>query len=232
MRRSPISLSEYASRAGIVLIALTAALLMGRQRNAQAAAQLAPVTLLQGWNNFAYLGPAEPVTAALAPIAGKYDALWQYDAANQVWRSFNPNAPDKSDFTDMDQGSAYWIHMLQAATLPIGQPGIAYSSGPLATGWNNLVQAAAGGAVTTVMAAYGVQYSAVWHWNAALQRWELFDPNALQVSDFQTLVQGQAYFVQVTGGGAALPQSCFPFTSYQPQLNEVADALTRAGNNT
>src|SRR5581483_5494073 len=99
------------------------------------------IVLLAGWNNFAYSGPAEPIAAALAPIAGQYDVLWQFDAASQTWKGYNPQAPNAGTFTDMTQGAAYWIHMLQPATLPIGLAGVVPTGPqPLALGWNNIAQ--------------------------------------------------------------------------------------------
>jgi hypothetical protein len=203
------------------------------------AAQTAPVVLLPGWNNFAYLGPPQPVTAGLAGIAGQFDALWHFDATTQSWQSFNPMAPESSDFGDLTEGAAYWIHMLQPGTLPIGQAGVQpVGTQPLYAGWNNIAQGGPTAAVTSALGPYNATYTVVWHWNPSLQRWELFDPTAGTVSDFQALVQGQAYWVNVVSGTPGAPNvapgaaaSCYPFQSYQPQYAEVADALNRAGNN-
>jgi hypothetical protein len=197
--------------------------------------QAAPVVLAPGWNNFGYAGPAEPVTAALAPIAGQYDALWQFDALSQRWHGFNPTAPETSDLTDMTQGAAYWIHMLQPAVLAIGSAGVV-QVGPraLVTGWNNIVQLGATTSVPDALSTYNASYSAVWHWNAANQHWDFFDPTAPLASDFTSLTQGQAYFVSVSAStpGATTVLTCYGFQSYQPQVAEVADALNRAGTNT
>jgi len=106
-----------------------------------AVAETMPVPLVTGWNNFGYLGPAQPVLAALSGIPGQYDGLVQWDAATQRWRTFNPGAPETSDFTDLTQGGAYWIHMLQPVILPVGISGGGGSSRQLQKGWNNVVQA-------------------------------------------------------------------------------------------
>ncbi|MHB8574397.1 MAG: hypothetical protein ACYDCQ_03610 [Dehalococcoidia bacterium] len=231
MKSRSIKPGMHAGRFGLAALLIAAAVLFAGTRGVASEAQVGPITLLPGWNNFGYLGPAAPVLAGLSTLNNKFDALWQYDATAQQWRSFKPNAPETSDFTDLTQGAAYWIHMLQPATLLVGQPGVALDQIGLASGWNNIVRATATGPIGAVMADYRVTYSAIWHWNPALQRWELFDPTAPQVSDFQTLIQGQAYFIQVTGGAQAAPTSCYTFTSYQPQYSEISDALTRAGNN-
>jgi hypothetical protein len=200
-----------------------------------ARAQTAPVLLVAGWNNFGYLGPAQPIAAGLSPLSGQFDAVWRFDAAVQQWRSFNPRSPDSSDLTDLSQGGAYWIHMLMSAVLPIGTSGTANQPArPLAVGWNNVVQTGSTADTVAALAGYGATYTSVWHWNAPAQRWELFDPANASISDFQQLLQGQAYFVQVVSG-TPLPTSpistCYPFDTYQPQLAEVNDALSRAGAN-
>src|SRR5258708_6202962 len=98
--------------------------LSGAGRPAATRAQAAPLVLVAGWNNFAYLGPVQPVLAGLSSLNKQYDALWNFDASSQSFRLFKPATPDTSDFTDLTQGAAYWIHMLQPATLVIGQVGV------------------------------------------------------------------------------------------------------------
>ena len=230
-RRTPLLLRRSA-RAYLMLLVV---LLLAVSNQARVAiAQTMPVPLVTGWNNFGYLGPAQPVLAALSGIPGQYDGLVQWDAATQRWRTFNPGAPETSDFTDLTQGGAYWIHMLQPVILPVGISGGGGSSRQLQKGWNNVVQANPTAPVRDALASYGAAYASVWHWNAPQQHWDLFDANAPQVSDFQTLIQGQAYFVQVvspTAGTGSNGPSCYDFQSYQPQTVEVADALNRAGVN-
>jgi len=202
----------------------------------RARAQSAQVVLVPGWNNFAYVGPAQPVLAALASIDGNYDAIWTFDALSQSWKSFNPQSPDTSDFADFAQGTAYWIHMTAGATLTIGLAGVVPNQQRrLLNGWNNVAQTGPTAPVADALAPYDASYSVIWHWNAALQKWELFDPAAPAASDFSQLTQGQAYFVSVTSASpnpaAPTAQSCYGFQSYQPQSAEVADALNRAAQN-
>jgi len=224
-------------RFGLWLAGLLAAVLLFQGGRTVGRAQTAPVILVAGWNNFAYIGPAQPVTAALASLDWQYDALWQYDAIAKNWRSFNPRAPETSDFTDVAQGAAYWIHMLKSSVLPIGRLGTVSDQSPaLPVGWNNVGHSGPTAPVGEALNPYNVTFSSVWHWNAALQRWELFDPTAPAANEFATLVQGQAYWVQVVAAPpTAAPlasANCYPFESYQPQLSEVAAALERAGTNT
>jgi hypothetical protein len=199
-------------------------------------AQISPVLLVPGWNNFAYPGPAQPVLAALGGIAGQYDALWHFDAGTQAWKSFNPRTPETSDFVDFAQGNAYWIHMVQGAVLQVGQAGtVPNASPPVALGWNNVAQLTATAPVPDALAPYKATFAVVWHWNAGVQRWEMFDPTSPSISDFTSLVQGQAYFVEFVSIAPVAPVPttgpCYSFQTYQPQVAEVQEALNRAGQN-
>lgn len=213
------------------------ATLCGRAGALGQMAQTQTLQLYQGWNNIAFLGPAQPVTTALAPIAGQYDAVYQFDAVSQNWRTFNPAAPDSSDFSDFAQGAAYWVHTRQSATLSIGLAATAANAGglPLLPGWNDFAQVGASGPVRAALQSFGVTYSAVWHWDAVNQRWQLFDPTAGAVSDFQTLDNGQAYFVRVVAPSPIAPgpakASCYAFQAYQPTLDQVNAALDSAAAN-
>jgi hypothetical protein len=230
--RRPLRTVRPSALLGAVLLGLGLAL--SARSAAPIAAQTAPIVLVAGWNNIGYTGPAEPVPAALAPIAGQYDALWRFDAPSQTWLGYNPKAPETSDFTDITQGAAYWIHMLQPAVLPVGLAGVAPIGVPtLSTGWNNIVQSGPSAPVRDALAIYNASYVVVWHWNAATQSWQMYDPSSPTASDFQTLTQGQAYFVSVTAGtpNSAAAPTCYNFDSYQPQIAEVQDVLTRAGTN-
>ena len=69
------------------------------------------LNLLVGWNLIPC--PADssiPVTDAFASIAGKYEAVWSYDAASLRWQSFLPGKPTfLSDLAVLEPGKAYWI---------------------------------------------------------------------------------------------------------------------------
>jgi hypothetical protein len=218
------------------LIALAA--LCGRTGALGQTPQTQTLQLYAGWNNIAFLGPAQPVSTALAPIDGQYDAIYQFDAASQNWRTYNPANPSGSDFTDFAQGAAYWIHMQQSASVNVGLAATAAGVGgrALLSGWNDFAQVGASGPVPAALQSFGVTYSAVWHWDAANQRWQLFDPTAGAVSDFQTLDYGQAYFIRVVAPSPIAPgpakASCYAFHAYQPTLDEVNAALDSASANT
>ncbi len=220
----------------IALALVTACLLWRAAPRPAALAQTAQIVLVPGWNNIAYVGPAQPVLAALAPIQGQYDAIWTFDAPSQTWKSFNPQSPDTSDFADFAQNTAYWIHMTSGATLNVGLVGVVPNQQRrLLNGWNNVAQTGPTAAPGDALAPFDATFSVIWHWNAATQRWELYDPAAPAASDFTQLIQGQAYFVSVTSASpnpaAPTGQTCYNFQSYQPEAGEVGDALVRAAQN-
>jgi hypothetical protein len=81
-------------------------------------------TLSSGdWNLIGYPSAAAvALPDALAGIAGKYDLVYAYDAADTAdqWKKFVPNAPPfVNDLTALGPGKGYWIRMTEAATLVV-----------------------------------------------------------------------------------------------------------------
>jgi hypothetical protein len=219
----------------VMVLAIVALGRGGEAARAQPGQQV--IQLYPGWNNIAFLGPTQPVETALASIAGAYDAIYRFDAASQSWLTYDPSGATASGFSDFSQGAAYWIHMLRPATLTVGLA--ALSSGandqPLLVGWNNYAQVAPTAPVPAALQPYGATYTVVWHWDAAGQRWQMYDPTPGASSDFQALVQGQAYFVRVVAPSPIAPgpakSSCYVFRSYQPTIADVSTALSLASTN-
>lgn len=80
------------------------------------------IDLCSGWNLVGYPSVSEkPVTEVLAPIEGKYDLVYAYDAsdAEDVWKKYNPNVPVGNDLEEMWPWYGYWIRMTEPATLTI-----------------------------------------------------------------------------------------------------------------
>ena len=77
----------------------------------------------EDWNLIGYQSAAAAALPdALAGIAGKYDLVYAYDAADTAdpWKKFGPNAPPfVNDLAELGPGKGYWIHMIEAATLVI-----------------------------------------------------------------------------------------------------------------
>jgi hypothetical protein len=63
--------------------------------------------LVPGWNNLVYTGPPLPVDEALHPLAGRYAAVYGWDAAAQRFRAAAP-AP-ACDLTALAPYGCYWL---------------------------------------------------------------------------------------------------------------------------
>jgi hypothetical protein len=80
------------------------------------------ITLCVGWNLIGYPAPLErAVQDVLAPISGKYNLVYGYDAADtgDPWKVYDPVFPVGNTLETMQPGWGYWIHMTQSATLTV-----------------------------------------------------------------------------------------------------------------
>lgn len=75
-----------------------------------------PIVLNKGWNLVAYLPKQSLViTEALTTIAGKYDTVLGFDGGAASYNTSIP--PQLNTLQQFTSGSAFWIHMLEAAVL-------------------------------------------------------------------------------------------------------------------
>jgi hypothetical protein len=73
------------------------------------------VNLVAGMNMVGYSSLfASPISTALASIAGKYASVWSYE--NGAWKTYYPNDPAKSQFTQLTPGKGYWIQATTTTT--------------------------------------------------------------------------------------------------------------------
>lgn len=76
------------------------------------------VTLDVGWNPIVYTGTAKSVSTALAPIAGSYSAVMQFDNTTREWLGHYPGQPRYlNDFGGMLPLRIYWIYVTAPANL-------------------------------------------------------------------------------------------------------------------
>ncbi|MFN8558096.1 MAG: hypothetical protein U0531_12420 [Dehalococcoidia bacterium] len=160
------------------------------------------VTLGPGWNNFVYVGAEQPVQEALAGATGRFEAVWRWDAARQGWHGYTAAAPFATDFSTLGTHRSY------------------------------LVQVADGPAVTMVAApppqvrpltTGGIVVGTPFTGSTAAS-----PPNATPTPTASP---------RPGAGATPLPAparagKCYSFQSYQPQVAEVARALTQAGHGT
>jgi len=180
----------------------------GRQRVAQVVGRLAPgpaagqqtLRLAPGWNLVALEVQPSPadVSTVLAPIAGKYDAVYAYDPAGQGYV-----AP-----TTFAARRGYLIRATDAAELVVSGT---LATGPidLEAGWN-LVGCPAENALGP-SAAYGAASpQAVWGYDTAGGAWRAWYPAPVPGVPPLALVEpGRAYWVLVAAP-ASLPYTPLP----------------------
>lgn len=76
------------------------------------------VGLFRGWNVVVYTGANRSAAEALAPIAGKYTVVLEYDNATGGWGAYVPGAPRYlNNFAGLLKLHIYWIYMTTAGTL-------------------------------------------------------------------------------------------------------------------
>ncbi len=84
------------------------------------------IPLKAGWNLVGWpSNKTVPVAQALAPIAGKFDLVFAYDANDTAdhWKRYDPTAPAfANDLINVRPLLGYWIHMAQAGTLSVVNP--------------------------------------------------------------------------------------------------------------
>ena len=193
-------------------------------------------TLLPGWNNILYLGSTGPVPQVLASIMSSVNEVMYWDAGQQRWQIYFPQAVQASDLLTLQPGQAYWISV--SAPVQFGEQGAPLTTANLSPGWNNVGYLGPGAPGSDVL-----EHSALWSWNASSQRWLYRDPSAPIGSDFSILTPLATYWINIAGSNAGGPPTaestptlsapgCYPFRSTQPVLPDVNDALTRAGTGT
>lgn len=79
----------------------------------------ATIPLSTGWNLIGIpLSESRPVADVLAPIAGHYDLVYEYEA--DVWRRYAPDGPPfGNSLTTITPTNGYWIHVTEITTLPV-----------------------------------------------------------------------------------------------------------------
>lgn len=204
-------------------------------------ATTAVVPLVPGWNNVAYLGPTASVADVLAPVRGRFQTVWEFDAERQMFRAYDPNVPIASDLTRLTNQRAFWILMRQPATLTYPAQ-TASGMFTLFPGLNNIAYVGREAPLAEVLAPVMDRVQGVWLWDAAVQRWLGAIPGAPFASEFTTMSPGRAYSIQIATGGsvalygsevprpmAAARRECYAFQSRQPELAELRSAFNKAG---
>jgi hypothetical protein len=152
--------------------------------------------------------PPDPSPAAvLAPIPGRYEAVYAFDACDPLdpWKVYDPANPAASDLAALDHTQGFWIAATEAATLPVAGTQPAATEVPLCAGWNlvgyPLAQerpplAALSSIADRLVRVYGFDPS------DPADPWEVFDPAVPPwVSDLDAMRPGRGYWVLVSAPG-------------------------------
>ncbi|MFH1926992.1 MAG: hypothetical protein ABIK79_02280, partial [Chloroflexota bacterium] len=170
-------------------------------------APAAVVPLQPGWNLVSV--PVHPndisAAAVLSTIAGEYDAVYAYDASDEVspWKQLDPSVPSfANDLLTIDETKGLWLHGTSATTWTFPDYTLPAGITPLHPGWNLVgypLQDAQ--PIAEALASIEGNYTLVYTQDPSDQAdpWKTFDPAAPPWSNELTqMVPGRGYWILVT----------------------------------
>lgn len=89
------------------------------------------------------------------------------------------------------------ILLLPLLSVRTARPAVAQTGTVLVPGWNNILYTGASGPISVALAPILDQFIAALHWDASAQRWQVYFPPAPNGSDFDSVQQGQVYWIAV-----------------------------------
>jgi hypothetical protein len=153
------------------------------------------IAISEGWNLISSpVQPSSPsVTSVLAPISGKYDAVYAYNSSTNSYTSYIPGE-DGNTLNTIEWGRGYWLYANSSASLSISgsNPG---GSVQLVEGWN-LVGFPGTTATPAAQALSSIsgKYEAVYGFTS--NQYEGFIPGG--DSDMTTMSPGKGYWIYAT----------------------------------
>jgi len=164
-------------------------------------AQQAVIELAIGWNMFSIsLRLADSgIQQVLSTIAGKYDAIWAYDAASEEWYRYNLNSPPfLNNLSELKTGVGYWINMTEPGILMIQgtQPGTTIVLEP---SWNLVgYNSQTAKPVAESMSSIAGKYNSVWTYDVHAGQWLRYIPNGQSfLNDLEFMQPGKGYWIDV-----------------------------------
>ena len=159
--------------------------------------------LALGWNLISLPLTADDMTVAsvFSSVAGKYDALYRYDAETHSWVALG-------DDDTVGNGVGYFIHMTESGTWTY--QGSAYTTmnisleqGLNMIGWLNCSKP-----IDDALSSIEGNYRYVARWNSTAHKFEVYVPGApSEFNDFNTMERGEGYFISMKTGDT-LTASC------------------------
>jgi len=162
------------------------------------------LSLHPGWNlvSVPIVPDDRSVAQVLSSVAEHYDLVSSYSNCLGVWLSYDPSSPGVATLTELDEATAFWIHMTQADALVVSgtTPGSTHQS--LCQGWNMVAYPAAQSRdVAQALSSISGYYTAIYAYEGGTSNpWQRYfvdaPPWANELSQFEP---GYGYWVLVSG---------------------------------
>ncbi|KJU84859.1 conserved hypothetical protein, secreted [Candidatus Magnetobacterium bavaricum] len=155
------------------------------------------IKLNSGWNLISLPLQTEGVSisSVFSGINGSYSQVWSYQ--NGSWKMYDPQNAGLSDFSIVTHGPGYMIYMKQGGSITITGSSAYSNAVKLSKGWN-LVGFSSPQALSVTNALPSVidKVKVVWSYQSG--SWKMYDPKNAGMSDFNTFVPGQGYWIEVS----------------------------------
>jgi len=149
--------------------------------------------LVEGWNLISLPLTADDMTVSsvFSSVAGKYDAIYRYDAETHSWVALG-------DDDTLENGVGYFINMTESGTWTY--QGSAYTTmnislepGLNMVGWLNCSKP-----IEDALSSIEGNYRYVARWNSTAHKFEVYVPGAPSgFNDFNTMERGEGYFISM-----------------------------------
>ena len=149
--------------------------------------------LVEGWNLISLPLTADDMTVSsvFSSVAGKYDAIYSYDATTHSWVALG-------DDDTVENGVGYFINMTESGTWTY--QGSAYTTMSISlepglnmVGWLNCSKP-----IDDALSSIEGNYRYVARWNSTAHKFEVYVPGAPSgFNDFNTMERGEGYFISM-----------------------------------
>ena len=149
--------------------------------------------LVEGWNLISLPLTADNMTVSsvFSSVAGKYDALYSYDATTHSWVALG------ADDT-LENGVGYFIHMTESGTWTYQGSAYLSMSVPLEPGLNMVGWLNCSQPIDDALSSIEGNYRYVARWNSTAHKFEVYVPGAPSgFNDFNTMERGEGYFISM-----------------------------------
>ena len=149
--------------------------------------------LVEGWNLISLPLTADDMTVSsvFSSVAGKYDALYSYDATTHSWVALG------ADDT-LENGVGYFIHMTESGTWTYQGSAYLSMSVPLEPGLNMVGWLNCSKPIDDALSSIEGNYRYVARWNSTAHKFEVYVPGApSEFNDFNTMERGEGYFISM-----------------------------------